>query len=64
MVEDTIVIKPGEGIPVDGRIMQGNSAIDQSSITGESMPVEKIVGDLAVAGTMNGYGYLQIKATK
>ncbi len=61
---DIIVIKPGTSIPVDGIIIEGKSAIDQSSITGESMPVEKTVGDTAVSGTINKNGYFKMRATK
>ena len=61
---DTIIIKPGMSIPVDGIIMNGESSVDQSSITGESIPVEKVVGDNIVSGTINKSGYLKIKATR
>lgn len=61
---DIIVIKPGASIPVDGIIVEGISAIDQSSITGESIPVEKNIGDNVVSGTINKNGLIKIKATK
>lgn len=61
---DIIVIKPGTNIPVDGVVIEGNSYIDQSSITGESIPVEKNIGDNVVSGTINKNGYLKIKAIK
>lgn len=61
---ETIIIKPGAGIPVDGVIIEGNSSIDQSSITGESIPVEKTKGDNVVSGTINKNGYFKMKATK
>ena len=61
---DTIIIKPGMSIPVDGIIIDGESLFDQSSITGESIPVEKVVGDNVVSGTINKSGYLKIKATR
>ena len=61
---DTIIIKPGMSIPVDGIIIDGESSFDQSSITGESIPVEKVVGDNVVSGTINKSGYLKIKATR
>lgn len=64
MIGDIIIIKPGGGIPVDGVIIEGNSSIDQSSITGESIPVEKTIGDKVVSGTINKNGHLKIKATK
>ncbi len=61
---DIIAIKPGGSIPVDGVIIEGTSNIDQSSITGESIPVQKTVGDNIVSGTINKNGYLKMKATK
>lgn len=64
LIGDTVLIKPGQGIPVDGVIIEGSSSIDQSSITGESIPVEKSVGDEIVSGTINKNGYLKMKATK
>lgn len=64
LVGDIIVIKPGESIPVDGIVIEGSSSIDQSSITGESVPVEKTIGDSLVSGTINKNGYLKVKATK
>lgn len=62
--EEIIVIKPGTTIPVDGIIIEGKSNIDQSSITGESVPVEKNVGDNVISGTINKNGYFKMKATK
>lgn len=61
---ETVVIKPGELIPVDGTITTGTTSIDQSSITGESIPVQKNVGDEVIAGTINKNGYVTIMATK
>jgi len=61
---DTVLIEPGERIPVDGEVLSGRSAIDESPITGESMPVDKGVGDTVFAGTLNKQGILDIKATK
>lgn len=61
---DTILIEPGERIPVDGEVLSGQSAIDESPITGESMPVDKKLGDVVFAGTLNKQGILDIKATK
>jgi Cu+-exporting ATPase len=58
---DIIVIKPGMSIPVDGIVIEGRSAIDQSSITGESMPVEKTAGDTVVSGTINKNGYFKMQ---
>lgn len=60
---DLILIQPGERIPVDGIVRDGRSSIDQSPITGESMPVEKSSGDKVFAGTLNGQGALDIEAT-
>ena len=64
VIGDILAIKPGSGIPVDGVIVEGNSSIDQSSITGESIPVEKTIDDNVTSGTINKNGYLKIKATK
>ena len=55
-VGDVGIIKPGERIAVDGKILQGSSTVNQAAITGESMPVEKAAGDAVFAGTINGYG--------
>lgn len=60
---DTILIKPGEKIPLDGRVVEGASTVDQAPITGESVPVEKGVGDLVFAGSINQKGSLQIETT-
>ena len=59
---DIIKVKPGERIPVDGEILEGNTAVDESMITGESMPVEKTAGDTIVSGTVNSYGSIRYKA--
>ncbi len=64
LLGDVIVIKPGESIPVDGIIRYGSSALDESSITGESIPVEKTVGDNVISGTINKNGSLKIEATR
>ena len=64
LVGDIIIIKPGAGIPVDGIIIEGSSSIDEASITGESIPVSKTVGDNIISGTVNRSGYLKMKATK
>ncbi|MEA5627665.1 heavy metal translocating P-type ATPase [Nostoc sp. UHCC 0251] len=63
-VGDEIVVKPGELIPTDGIISSGYSTLNQAAITGESLPVEKTVGAEVFAGTLNGYGALQIKVHK
>jgi len=59
---DIIVVRPGEKIPVDSIVVQGHSAVDESMITGESMPVEKKPGELVIGGTVNREGVLQIRA--
>ena len=63
-VGDIVVIRPGEKIPVDGIIMDGSSAIDQSMITGESIPVDRKKGDEVIGATINKSGLLRIKTTK
>ncbi|BAT53045.1 Cd/Co/Hg/Pb/Zn-translocating P-type ATPase [Nostoc sp. NIES-3756] len=63
-VGDEIVVKPGELIPTDSIIVSGYSTINQAAITGESLPVEKTVGDEVFAGTLNGYGALRLKVHK
>src|SRR5213592_5005915 len=63
-VDDLLVFRPGERIPVDGTIIEGSSAIDESMITGESIPVEKRVGDTAIGATINKSGLLKIRATR
>lgn len=63
-VGDVIVVRPGEKVPVDGMIVSGSSALDESMITGESIPVEKTVGDLVVGASMNKTGSFQFEATK
>lgn len=63
-IGDEIVVKPGELIPTDGIIISGYSTINQAAITGESLPIEKTVGDEVFAGTINGYGALQLKLHK
>jgi len=63
-VDDLVIVRPGERIPVDGIIVDGFSAIDESMITGESLPVEKKVGDTAIGATMNKTGLLRLRATR
>lgn len=63
-VGDHLLIKPGERIPADGEILKGNSSIDESAITGESMPVSKSIGDEVFAGTVNLSGTITINMTK
>ncbi|SER78550.1 heavy metal translocating P-type ATPase [Psychrobacillus sp. OK032] len=61
---DTILVKPGEKIPVDGEVLEGNTAIDESMLTGESIPVDKTIGDSVFGSTINKNGFLKMKATK
>jgi len=63
-VGDVLVIRPGERIPVDGVVTEGNSAVDQSAITGESIPVEKTAGDEVIGATINTSGLLRVRASK
>lgn len=63
-VGDIVVVKPGEKLPVDGRVIEGNTAIDESMLTGESIPVEKIVGDTVIGASINKTGYIKYEATK
>ena len=63
-IDEIVLLKPGEKVSVDGVVVSGISAIDQSSITGESIPVEKHAGDEIYASTLNGRGALEIKVTK
>lgn len=61
---DVVLVRPGERLPVDGTVVKGNSSIDQSPITGESIPVRKEIDDLVFAGTINGSGALEIAVQK
>jgi len=61
---DLMIIRPGERIPTDGLIIEGNSSVDESAITGESIPVDKIKGDEVIGATINKNGLLKVKATK
>ena len=63
-VGDVIIVKPGEKIPVDGEVTNGHTAIDESMLTGESIPVEKNAGDSVYAASINGNGSIQFRATK
>ena len=60
---DTVIVRPGERIPVDGEILAGTSAVDESMLTGESMPVTKSPGDRVIGGTMNATGAFRFRAT-
>ncbi len=64
VIDDIVVVKPGQSVPVDGVIIEGSSAVDQSALTGESIPVEKRVGDKVIAATINKTGYFKLKAEK
>ena len=64
VVGDEVIVRPGEKIPVDGRVLSGGSAVDESMITGESMPVEKQVGDEVIGGTLNKTGSFRFRAMK
>ncbi|MGX4685631.1 heavy metal translocating P-type ATPase [Vagococcus sp. JNUCC 83] len=64
VVDDVLIVRPGEKIPVDGVIISGNSAVDESMITGESIPVEKKTGDKVVSASLNKTGSFKFKATK
>lgn len=61
---DVVIVRPGEKIPVDGEIIEGQSAIDESMLTGESIPIDKTSGDTVIGATINKNGALQINATK
>jgi len=63
-IGQTVVVKPGERVPVDGVIVRGMSAVDQSPVTGESVPVDKNPEDAVYAGSVNGYGVLAVRVTK
>ncbi len=63
-VNTLLLLRPGEKVPVDGVIMEGESSIDESMVTGESLPVSKQVGDEVIGGTVNGSGSLRFKATR
>jgi len=64
MVNETVIVKPGEKIPADGEVIEGASSVDESMLTGESMPVEKHPGSAVIGGTLNRTGLLRFRATK
>lgn len=61
---DTVLVRPGEKIPADGKILQGNSAVDESMITGESLPMDKAPGDTVIGATINKFGTFRYQATR
>jgi P-type Cu+ transporter len=63
-VGDIMVVKPGEKLPVDGEVVEGNTSIDESMLTGESIPVEKSIGDKVIGASINKAGFIKYKATK
>lgn len=63
-IDDIFIVKPGESIPVDGIIIEGNSAINESTLTGESIPVDKTIGDTVSSATINQSGFLKCKAIR
>jgi Cu+-exporting ATPase len=63
-VQDVLMVRPGERIPVDGEVLEGVSAVDESMLSGEPIPVDKQAGDLVTGGTINGQGLLKFRATR
>jgi len=63
-VSDTVIVRPGERIPVDGLVLDGQSAVDESMLSGEPLPVDKQPGDTVVGGTINGEGLIRFSATR
>jgi len=64
VVGETVIVRPGERLAVDGRVLEGSSAVDEAPVTGESVPVEKGAGDAVYSGSLNGQGGLLVEATK
>lgn len=64
MKGDIFLVRPGESIPVDGIVLEGNSAVDESTLTGESIPVDKEAGNIVSAGTLNRSGFIRCEATR
>ena len=63
-VGDIVCVRPGSSVPVDGVIVEGSSGLDESALTGESVPVEKTVGDTVIAASVNKAGFFKFRATK
>jgi len=63
-IGDLVLVKPGEKVPVDGVVVEGHSSVDESMLTGESMPVEKKAGDAVIGATLNKLGFIKFEATK
>ncbi len=63
-IGSVLIIKPGDYIPLDGKVVEGSSLVDETSITGEPLPKNKQINDLVYAGTINGSGYLEVEVTK
>jgi Cd2+/Zn2+-exporting ATPase len=63
-LDDVVIVRPGVRIPIDGIILTGNSGVDQASVTGESLPIDKVPGDQVFASTVNGEGALEVKVTR
>jgi Cd2+/Zn2+-exporting ATPase len=63
-IGETVIIKPGDIIPMDGKVIYGNSLVDESTITGEPLPKNKYLNDIVYAGTLNGNGYLEVEVTR
>ena len=61
---ETIIVKAGESIPVDGIVLEGSSSVDESALTGESIPVEKHIGDKVIGATILKSGYIRMQATR
>lgn len=64
IVGDIVLVKPGEKLPVDGEIIEGNTSIDESMLTEESIPVEKSIGSSVIGASINKTGFIKYKATK
>ena len=64
MVDEIVVVRPGEKVPTDGAVVEGATAVDESMLTGESMPVEKVLGSTVIGGTLNRTGLIRFRATR